>query len=224
MPEARADAATQGEIAACHGCDLLQRVPPLRAGARARCARCGQVVASRSRDPFDLPLALTVTALVVLAVANLAPLMELSAVGRHASTTILGGARQMWLDGQRLTASVVAFCAVAAPAFYLAFLLVVLFGARRDVVPAWVGQALRLAKSMQAWAMLEVMLLGILVALIKIAELAKVRPGIGMYAVGCLVLLFPAIAVTFDADDVWRRIAWRHGGSARRDASAEGIA
>jgi paraquat-inducible protein A len=93
---------------------------------------------------------------------------------------------------------------------YLVFMLAVLAAGRRTVVPAWVGSALRLAQSMQAWAMLEVMLLGILVALIKIAELAKVYPGIGMYAVGCLVILFPAIAATFDADDVWRRIAWQH--------------
>jgi paraquat-inducible protein A len=56
--------------------------------------------------------------------------------------------------------------------------------------------------------MYEVMLLGILVALIKIAELAKVDPGIGMYAVGALVMLFPAITVSFDAREVWQRIEW----------------
>ena len=44
---------------------------------------------------------------------------------------------------------------------------------------------------MQPWSMNEVMMLGILVALIKIAELATVEPGIGMYAVGALVVLFP---------------------------------
>lgn len=198
------------EVVACHGCDLLQRLPSLAPGARARCIRCGALVAARARNPLDLPLALVVTALIVLAVANLAPLMELSAVGRHASTTIAGGARQMWIDGQRITAAIVAFCAVVAPAMYLLFMLAVLLAARRAVVPRWVGDALRLAESMQAWAMLEVMLLGILVALIKIAELAKVHPGIGMVSVGCLVALFPAIAVTFDAEDVWRRIAWAH--------------
>jgi paraquat-inducible protein A len=57
----------------------------------------------------------------------------------------------------------------------------------------------------------EVMLLGILVALIKIAELATVDPGIGMYAVGALVLLFPAIMVTFDPGEVWQRVEWADG-------------
>jgi paraquat-inducible protein A len=220
MSEDRTLRPTAAEVVACHACDLLQRVPPLAPGERAWCSRCGALVGARSRDPLDLPLALVIAALIVLAVANLAPLMELSAVGRHASTTIVGGARQMWLDGQRITASIVAFCAVVAPASYLVYMLAVLLAARRSVVPAWVGGVLRLAKSMQAWAMLEVMLLGVLVALIKIAELAKVHPGMGMLAVGCLVVLFPAIAVTFDADDVWHRIAWAHADLAPDNHSA----
>jgi paraquat-inducible protein A len=54
----------------------------------------------------------------------------------------------------------------------------------------------------------EVLLLGMLVALTKIAQLATVIPGAGMYAIGALVLLLPAIVSTFDVREVWRRIAW----------------
>ena len=54
----------------------------------------------------------------------------------------------------------------------------------------------------------EVLLLGMLVALTKIAQLATVVPGAGMYAVGTLVLLLPAISSTFDAREAWTRIAW----------------
>ena len=59
--------------------------------------------------------------------------------------------------------------------------------------------------------MLEVMLLGILVALIKIAQLASVEPGIGLYGVGALVVLFPAIIVTFDEREIWQRMEWYDG-------------
>lgn len=196
------------ETVACPECDLLQHLPELPAGAKARCARCGWTVATRTTDPLDRPLALTITAIIVLIVANTAPLMELSAVGRSASTTIIGGAYDMWVQGQEETAVVVAFCAVIAPAGYLLFMLTVLFVARRPPAPQWVGEMLRWADSMQPWSMNEVMLLGILVALIKIAELATVEPGIGLYAVGALVLLFPAIMVTFDPGEVWNRVEW----------------
>jgi len=52
------------------------------------------------------------------------------------------------------------------------------------------------------------MLLGILVALIKIAELATVISGIGMFATFALTLLFPAMIVNFDAEEIWRRVEW----------------
>jgi paraquat-inducible protein A len=150
----------------------------------------------------------------VLIIANTAPLMRLSAVGRHASTTIIGGAYDMWMQGQEVAAVIVAFCAVIAPTGYLLFLLTVLLAVRRPPAPRWVGELLRWADSMQSWSMTEVMLLGILVALIKIAELATVAAGIGMYAVGALVLLFPALMVSFDPSEIWRRVEWADGSNA----------
>jgi paraquat-inducible protein A len=65
-------------------------------------------------------------------------------------------------------------------------MLTVLLAARRAPAPRWAGELLRLAGHLQLWAMPEVMLLGILVALVKIAELATVDAGVGVYATGVL--------------------------------------
>jgi paraquat-inducible protein A len=199
------------ETVACPDCDLLQKIPDLPVGGKARCSRCGGNLAVRLAQPIDLPLALTVTAAIVFIIANTSSLMSLSAVGRFASTTIIGGAYDMWFLGEGISAVVGAFCAVIAPAAYIIFMLTVLLAARRPPAPQWVGEMLRGAEVMQNWSMNEVMLLGILVALIKIAELANVEAGIGMYAVGALVLLFPAIMATFDPDEIWQRIEWADG-------------
>jgi paraquat-inducible protein A len=170
-----------------------------------------------------LPLALAFAALIIFLIANTSPLMDLSVVGRTASTTVAGGALEMWREGQRLTAALVAFCAVIAPGGYLLFMLTLLIAARRSPVPHWVGIMLRWVHHFEMWSMLEVMMLGILVALIKIAELASVDAGIGMYAVGLLILLFPAIYVTFDPDDLWQRLEWYDGEMPPR-AAAEAAA
>jgi paraquat-inducible protein A len=201
------------ETVACPDCDLLQRIPPLPPRGKARCPRCGNVLATEPTDPIDRPLAFTITAIVVFLIANTMPLMSLSAVGRSASTTILGGAWEMWVQDEKVTAMIVAFCAVIAPGFYLLFMLTVLLAAKRPPAPHWVGEMLRWATFMAPWSMNEVMILGIMVALIKIAQLAKVDPGIGMYAVGGLVVLFPAIMVTFDARQVWLRVQWADEGA-----------
>jgi paraquat-inducible protein A len=145
--------------------------------------------------------------------------MDLSVVGRFASTTIAGGALEMWMEGQMITAVLVAFCAVIAPGTYIALVLLLLLASRRSPVPEWVGEMLRWVHYLQTWSMVEVMLLGILVALVKIAELATVTPGIGMYAIGALVLLLPAIQRSLDVDALWRRVQWASGANASSAAS-----
>jgi paraquat-inducible protein A len=199
------------ETVACSHCDLLQRIPPLQLGAKARCVRCGETLASAPADPIDRPLALTVASAVVFMIANTTPLLGLSVAGRSASTTLLGGAQQMWLQGQQLTALVVALCSVVAPAIYIVFMLTVLLALRRPPAPRWVGVLLRWAQAVQPWSMNEVMMLGILVALVKIAELATVIPGIGMYSVLVLILLLAATMANFDPREAWSRVVWADG-------------
>jgi paraquat-inducible protein A len=196
---------------ACPDCDLQQSIPSLLPGGSARCARCRVTIARNPVDPIGRPLALTVAALVVYLIANLSPLMGLSAVGRESSTTILGGAIEMWNRGSEITAVTVAFCAVVAPGAFVAFMLAVLLAARRPPAPRWVGQLMRMSAVVQPWSMTEVMLLGILVALIKIAHLATVVPGIGLFAVAMLVVLLAVISSTFDARTIWARVVWADG-------------
>ena len=199
------------ETVACPDCDLLQRIPPLPPGGKARCARCSEVLVHQRADPLDRPLALTFAAAIVFIVANTSPLMSLSAVGRESSTTIMGGAYEMWLQGSQITAVMVAICAVIAPGGHIAFMLAVLLAVRRPPAPRWVGILLRAAHVMHPWSMTEVMMLGILVALFKIAQLATVIPGIGMYAAFAFIMLLTAVMAAFDPHEVWKRVRWADG-------------
>jgi len=198
-------------IVACPDCDLLQHIPALPPGGKASCPRCGYTIASSKPDSLDRTLALTVAAAIVLIIANVMPLMGLSAVGRQASTTILGGVLKMWQQGQGITAVLVAFCTVVAPTIHIGFMLTVLLAVRQSPAPSWVGTLLRVSEFSQPWAMVEVMMLGILVALIKIADLAAVIPGIGMFATGTLIVLIAAMTVSFDPHEIWTRIRWTDG-------------
>ena len=193
---------------ACRGCDLLQRLPALAPGGKARCCRCNQLLAVHPSHTLDRSLALAIAAAIVVVIANVMPLMSLSAAGRTSTTTLIGGSYQMWLQESYVTAVMVAFCAVIAPALYVALTLAVLLAIRRPPAPAWTGELMRWSGHLRPWSMNEVLLLGILVALTKIAELATVIPGIGMFATGALVFLLPWLASTFDSRAVWRRIAW----------------
>jgi len=195
-------------LIACPHCDLLQRLPDLAPGASARCPRCDKELWRRREDSLDRTLALTLAAAVLYVVANAVPMLGLSAVGHQASTTVLGGAQQLWHDGRETVAALVLFTAVVAPALQIGFMLAIVLGAQRTHPPRWVGTLLRHHPTTATWSMIEVMLLGVLVALIKIADYATVIPGLALFVLGALVFLLAAIQATFDPREVWDRIEW----------------
>jgi paraquat-inducible protein A len=209
---------------ACPDCDMLQRIPRIPPGEKACCTRCGATLARKPIGPPELPLVLAITAAIVFVIANTMPLMDLSVLGRSSATTVAGGALEMYREGEYLTGMLVLFCAVIAPGGYIAFMLTLLLGARNDPVPVWVAAMLRWVHHFEMWSMLEVMMLGILVALIKIAQLATVHVGIGMYAVGALIMLFPAMVVTFDVRALWQRVEWDHDGESPDAAPGSPVA
>jgi len=195
-------------LLACPDCDLLQRLPDLEAGASARCPRCDEELWHRRDDSPHLTLPLTLAAAVLYLVANTFPMLGLTVLGREASTTVFGGAAQLWRDGREIVAGLVLLTAVIAPALQIGFMLTIALAARRTHPPSWVGTLLRHYPTTRTWSMIEVMMLGVLVALIKIAELATVIPGVAMFALGALVFLLAAIQASFDPRDVWFRIRW----------------
>ena len=199
------------DTVACPDCDLHQKIPSLAPGERARCVRCRVIVARNPRHSIDRPLALAVAALIVFVIAQTTPLLALSAVGREKSTTILGGAYEMWLQGSEITALAVALCTVFAPGAYIAFMLVVLIASLRPPAPRWVGTLLRVAGAVHPWSMSEVMLLGVLVALVKLAQLATVVPGIGLLALGLLIVLLASLGSVFEPHSIWTRVVWADG-------------
>ena len=105
-------------------------------------------------------------------------------------------------------ACLVLFTAIVAPALQIGLMLAIVFGAYREHPRRWVGALLRHYPTTRTWSMIEVMMLGVLVALVKIADYAKVIPGVALFVLGALVFLLAAIQVSFDAREVWKRVEW----------------
>jgi paraquat-inducible protein A len=51
--------------------------------------------------------------------------------------------------------------------------------------------------------MVEVFMLGVLVALVKLAHIASAIPGVALWSLGALMLLIAAVAASFDPRRVW---------------------
>ena len=187
---------------ACLDCDLIQRIPEVPPGASVRCGRCNKELWRHKTDSFNRTFAMTLAALALYLIANCVPMLGLNAVGREAFTTVVGGAQQLWNDGQQLVSVLVLFAAVISPALQIAFLLLIVLGCLFERPPAWVGLFLRHLHFTRTWSMIEVMLLGVLVALTKIADYAHVILGTALFALFGLVILLAAIQSCFDPREV----------------------
>ena len=195
-------------LVACAHCDLVQRLPELDPGASARCPRCDKELWRRREDSLNRTLAFAIAAAMLFLVANSVPMLGLSAVGHQASTTVFGGARQLWRDDREGVAVLVFCTAILAPALQIAFMLLIVGGTLRERPAPWVAPLLRHHPHTRTWSMIEVMMLGVLVALIKIADYATVVPGLAMFVLGALVFDLAAMQASFDPHEVWRRVEW----------------
>lgn len=209
---------TERDVVACRDCDLLQRLPVLAPGASARCPRCGHELCRRREDSLNRTLALAMAAAILFIIANAVPMLGLSVAGRTSFTTVIGGTVHLWNNDERIVGVLVLFTAVVAPALQLSVMLGVALAALRDPVPHWAGSVLRHYPTARTWSMIEVMLLGVLVALIKIADYATVVPGTALFVLVVLIFLLAGIQAAFDPEIVWSRIEWAGAGQRRRAA------
>jgi paraquat-inducible protein A len=88
----------------------------------------------------------------------------------------------------------------------LFLLLLVLVPLWRGRLPGGFGRLFRQVKTLAPWGMMDVFMLGILVSTVKLADLAEIIPGAGLYAFALLILVLAAAQASLDPDIVWSRI------------------
>jgi paraquat-inducible protein A len=193
------------ELLACPECDLLQHVPAPRP-SKALCARCGAVL-YRAGSGLERTLALTLTALVLLALANAFPILTLELQDERTTATLAGAAAALWSQNMQLVALLVLFMALAMPLAELAALAYLLLPLARGARAPGFAAVFRLLQFASRWGTVEVFVLGSLVALVKLGHVASVEPGIALGSYGALMLVMAAIEASFDPRDLWARVS-----------------
>ena len=192
-------------LIACHECDLLQREVPAPPGRVVRCGRCGAELYRSAHATVDRPLAFSLAAAVLFIVANAYPIVGLAMQGTRKETTLLGAVHALWSQEMHLISALVFLTTLLVPAIELAVMIHLLLALQRGRTPAGFTQIMRVLQSVSPWGMVEVFMLGILVALVKLTHFAQVIPGIALWTFGALILLMAAAAASFDIRDVWDR-------------------
>ncbi len=177
-------------LVVCPTCDALYRVSAVPLGARGRCTRCGTTLSFPRESAMSRIVMLAATSLVLLCAAVFFPFLELSAGGMTRRSSVLDAALAFSTGlTLPLALATLAFI-VLLPALRLALLIYALapmsFG--WHAAPRAIA-AFRWAEALRPWAMAEIFIIGVAVALVKVAGLATVHLGIAFWAMVGLVII-----------------------------------
>ncbi|SAK52792.1 PqiA family integral membrane protein [Caballeronia hypogeia] len=200
------DPRSERGLIACHECDLLQRENDVPPGGALRCCRCRAVLYRRRGRGFDRALAYAFAACVLWVISNAFPIVGLAVNGDLVETTLAGAVRVLYRDGMWPLAALIFVTTILMPAlqsFGLVWLLLPLYIERRPWRADAVFRLLRVARN---WGMTEVLMLGLLVAVVKLAHIASVVTGPALWSLAALMLLLVAANSAFDERAMWERI------------------
>lgn len=193
-------------LVACPECDALMAAPDLAPDAAAGCVRCGAELYRSKPHGLDRTLAFLLAAAILFGVANAYPLVELQARGIPTSATLYETAIALAEMGMPSVCLLVLATTIIIPALQLFFTLAVLVPLKLGYVPDLLPWSFRLVNKIWPWGMVEVYLLGALIAFVKLQDIASVYPGLGLYALGGYVFALSAAVSAFEPREVWKRV------------------
>lgn len=194
-------------LIACEHCDYVHVEEDLPPGSVACCVRCGSTLYEAEKPRFDKPLALAITALVLFLIANTYPLLTFSMEGRTETNTLGSGVLTFWQEGFPFLAFMVAVTSIIAPLVLICAHIYVLLPISLGRTVPGIKTVWRILAIIRPWSMLDVFLIGLLVALTKLTDFAQVIAGSAFFAVCCLIPTVLLMTVTLDPRAVWRCIA-----------------
>ena len=196
----------KSDLVACGDCHLVHVVPePAVVGPR--CARCGSSLQRRKKNSLSRAWAFLIAAIVLYVPANIYPIMTVYQFGRGEPDTILSGAAKLLESGMWPLALLVFVASVLIPILKILIIAYLLVSVQRRWVRNRVGRMrlYTLVEFVGRWSMVDVFMVSILIALVRLGNFAVIDPGVGAMAFGAVVVLTMLSSLSFDPRLIWDR-------------------
>ena len=105
----------------------------------------------------------------------------------------------------QVIAILVLLTTVLVPFIQMLCLLYILLPLKFHRLPKGLPRVFRFVNNVGLWGMMEVFMVGILVSLVKLAGMAKIIPGISVYAFLALIFVLAAMSVSLDSHLIWQK-------------------
>ncbi len=191
---------------ACPECDLLLKSVQPKIGEKAHCPRCGLLLSRPRKQSVERTFALSIAGFILLFPANLLPMVGITVMGNTNTGILISGVIALFNDGMQAVAIVVFLASILFPLVHLSLSLLIsghlYFNRPNRYLVGW----MRWMHYLDEWVMLEVYMLGIIVACVKLMAIAPLKFGWGLYAFVALIIITTMLTSGLDDELFWQRI------------------
>jgi len=210
MPKNHPDHSNLSHVA-CPDCDLIQALPMLAIGDSANCIRCEATLFKNQRNSLNRSLAFAITGLILFIIANMFPLLSLKAMGVVQDGTLVSTAASLFEADRPLLGLLIFLTTVFFPATTLIGTIYILLQVKTNTINSATAPLFRFLRSTDAWGMLEIFMLAVLVSVVKLGDLADVIFGISLYAFVLLIVTLSLLSYSLNPHDVWNSLRHKQG-------------
>lgn len=199
--------ALAASCARCHDCGLLSRVDESATHA-LQCPRCGAPLHLRKPRSLQRTWALVIAAAICYIPANLLPVMTVTSLGKPTADTIFSGVAYFVTHGDWPLALVIFTASIFVPLMKISILIFLLISVhlRSSWKPVERTRMYQLTELIGRWSMIDIYVITILVALVRLGNLATIEASPGAVFFGAVVVITILAAESFDPRIIWDRI------------------
>jgi len=191
---------------ACPECDLLLKYAQPKLGEKAHCPRCGLLLSRPRKQSVERTFALSIAGFILFFPANLLPMVGITVLGNANTGILVSGVIALFNDGMVAVAVVVFLASILFPLVHISLSLLIsghlYFNRHNRYLVEW----MRWMHHLDEWVMLEVYMLGIIVACVKLMAIAPLKLGWGLYAFIALIIITTLLTSSLDSRLFWQRI------------------
>ena len=203
--------AAQAGLISCHACHKLSKMPVGLPEGVAICPRCETPIHSRKPNSLSRTWALLIAAYILYIPANLLPVMTVISFGKGTPDTILSGVEELIHAGMLPIALLVFFASITVPVLKLLTLTYLLLSVhyKSRWRPRERTFLYRITEVVGRWSMIDIFMISILIALVKLQAVATIEPGMGAISFAAVVILTMFAAIGFDPRLIWDKMEER---------------
>ena len=197
--------AASASLLSCHSCNLLSKMSGSHGHSHALCPRCGAPLHQRKTNSLTRTWALVIAAFIFYVPANVLPITVVTSLGKTQADTIMSGVIYFVLTGMWPIALVIFVASVAVPLIKLFVLSYLLISVQRKSRwrPEDRTRLYRIAEAVGRWSMVDIFVVTILVALVKLGGLATIDAGPAASYFAAVVVSTIFAAMSFDPRLIW---------------------